>query len=229
MKTEPMNTAETLRTQESARSLIYRRLADAYRWPVTDLPMLLREMESALVLLGSEARSVAAFLTATDHGPADARALAVDHAALFVGPFLVLAPPYGSVYLEDKRQLMGESTMDARQHYRSLGFDLSPGFKEAPDHISAELEFMHVLIVQGISAIDAADYRLLSESIRRQRMFLERHLGAWVNAFSDKVIEHARTDYYRNLAAVTRTFIVEDLEALPDLLSEESERVTVQA
>jgi putative dimethyl sulfoxide reductase chaperone len=223
-----MKNAAKLRTQEVARSRLYRRLADVYRWPVSDLPMALKEMESALAQLGSEARDDAASLRASYHGAADTHALAVDHAALFAGPFLVPAPPYGSVYLEDKRQLMGDSTIDARQHYRSLGLDLSPEFKEAPDHISAELEFMHVLIVQSIAAIDAADLRLLTESIGHQRVFLERHLGAWISAFSDKVIEHARTDYYRNLAAVTRTFIAEDMDALPDLPADASEQAMAQ-
>jgi putative dimethyl sulfoxide reductase chaperone len=223
-----MQTAAILSTQEAARSRLYRRLADAYRWPVSDLPMVLKEMESALTQLGSDACEAAAGLRASCHGAEDTHALAVDHAALFAGPFLVPAPPYGSVYLEDKRQLMGDSTIDARQHYRSLGLDLSPEFKEAPDHISAELEFMHVLIVQGIAAIDTTDYRLLSESFSHQRIFLERHLGAWVRAFSDKVIEHARTDYYRNLAAVTRAFIAEDMDALPDLPADASERAMAQ-
>lgn len=212
-----METAAKLRTQEAARSRLYRRLADAYRWPVSDLSMVLKEIESALVQLGSDACAAAARLRASYHGAADTRALAIDHAALFVGPFLVPAPPYGSVYLEDKRQLMGDSTIDAQQHYRSLGLDLSPEFKEAPDHIAAELEFMHVLIVQGIAAIDAADHRLLSENISHQRIFLERHLGVWVPAFTDKIIEHARTDYYRHLATVLRIYVAEDMEALPDL------------
>ncbi len=32
----------------------------------------------------------------------------VDYAALFVGPFEVPAPPYGSVYLETTKRLMGD-------------------------------------------------------------------------------------------------------------------------
>ncbi len=212
-----MKTESKLRTLEAARSRLYRRLADAYRGPVSDLPMVLKETESALAQLGSDAYEAAARLMASYHGAADTHALTVDHAALFAGPFLVPAPPYGSVYLEDKRQLMGDSTIDAQQHYRSLGLDLSSDFKEAPDHICAELEFMHVLVVRGIAAIDAADHRLLVESISHQRLFLERHLGVWVPAFTDKVIEHARTDYYRHLATVLRIYVAEDMEALPDL------------
>jgi TorA maturation chaperone TorD len=76
---------------------------------------------------------------------------------------------------------------------------------------------MHVLIGQGLEAIDAFDHQRLSDSIRHQRTFLEKHLGSWIPAFTGKVTEHARTDYYRHLAMVTRTFVAEDMDALPDL------------
>ncbi len=39
--------------------------------------------------------------------------LKIDYTQLFVGPFKLLAPPYGSFYLEDSR-IMGDSTIDVR-------------------------------------------------------------------------------------------------------------------
>ena len=153
-----MKTAEKLKSQELARSIVYHRLADAFRLPGSDLPAVLDELESALACLDSDACDDAAQLKRSYTDDSAPCPLEVDYAGLFVGPFLVPAPPYGSVYLEDKRQLMGDSTIDVRRHYLSFGLDLSPDFKEAPDHICAELEFMHVLISQGIEAIDAADY-----------------------------------------------------------------------
>ena len=38
--------------------------------------------------------------------------LSVDHAALFVGPFELIAAPYGSVWREKQRLVMGDSTMN---------------------------------------------------------------------------------------------------------------------
>ena len=212
-----METAEKLKSQELARSIVYRRLADAFRLPGTDLSTVLDELETSLVRLDSDAYEDATHLKRSYYDDSAPCPLEVDYAGLFVGPFLVPAPPYGSVYLEDKRQLMGDSTIDVRQHYLSLGLDLSPDFKEAPDHISAELEFMHVLISQDLEAIDAADHQQLSISIRHQRTFLEKHLGSWIPAFTGKMIEYARTNYYRHLATVTRTFVAEDMDSLPDL------------
>ena len=207
-------TSDKLLSIETARSNAYRRLADAYRLPSDDLPGMVQALEAALAQLGSEALESATCLKKDGLGSS---VLQVDYARLFIGPFMAPAPPYGSIYLEDKRRLMGDSTVDVRQHYLSLGLDLSPDFKEAPDHITAELEFMHVLINQGMEAIELSDGQMLSESIRHQRIFLAKHLGAWMPAFTGKIIEHARTDYYRHLATVTRTFLVEDMESLPEL------------
>lgn len=211
-----VKTSKKLLSMETARSLVYRRLADAYRLPSADLPLVAQELEAALAQLESEARKTAVRMKKDCLSVNGQNDLKVDYAKLFIGPFMALAQPYGSVYLEDKRRLMGASTVDVRQHYLTLGLDLSPDFQEAPDHITAELEFMYVLINQGMDAIEVSDGQLLSESIHHQRIFLGKHIGAWITAFADKITEHAKTDYYRNLATVTRIFIAEDMEALPD-------------
>ena len=227
-----MQTAAKLKAQETARSLVYRRLADAFRLPSQDLPAVLTGLESSLARLCSDASEDIARLKQSYQTELGKCALEIDYAMLFVGPFLAPSPPYGSVYLEGNRRLMGNSTVDVRQHYLSLGLDLSPDFKEAPDHISAELEFMHVLIGQGMDAIEIADYRLLTDCVQHQQIFLEKHIGAWVPDFADKVIEYAQTGYYRHLAAVLQTFItedMEDMEAIPDLAVIQATQVRVRA
>lgn len=212
-----MKRHQALHDQETARAVVYQKLADAFRPPSPALSENMAALADALASLASEAGPEAARLAAGRYAETDRQGIAIDHAALFIGPFLAPAPPYGSVYLEDQRKLMGDSTIEVRQHYLQIGMDLSSDFKEAPDHICAELEFMHILVHQAIVAVDAGDGDLLAATIGRQRTFLERHLGAWVPAFADKVAEHARTDYYRRLASVVRIFVAEDMEALPDL------------
>ncbi|MBT8334038.1 MAG: molecular chaperone TorD family protein, partial [Deltaproteobacteria bacterium] len=60
--------------------------------------------------------------------------LSIDHAALFVGPFELIAAPYGSVYKEQYRQVMGETTIDVLRFYQDAG--LAVEIKEPPDHIA---------------------------------------------------------------------------------------------
>ncbi|WP_373499904.1 molecular chaperone [Desulfococcus sp.] len=211
-----MEMEDQLKAQETARSLAYRMFADAFRLPAPGLPEVLRQLASALASLGSDAREDA--FRMVDSGAAEPpfSELQVEYTRLFLGPFLAPAPPFGSVYLEKARILMGYSTQDALDHYRSMGMDLSPDFREAPDHVCAELEFMQVLIRQGLGAIEAADEAMLLDSIRRQRGFLTAHIGAWLPAFADKVIEFTHANYYRRLASAARTFITEEIALLPD-------------
>lgn len=133
-------------------------------------------------------------------------ALKIDHSRLFVGPFKLLAPPYGSVYLEGERRIMGDSTVDVGDRYAEEGLDVS--LKEAPDHIAIELEFMYFLILKEIEAAggdpgpkNAAYY------LERQRSFLESHLGRWVSGFADDLEANARTEFYGNLGRLTESFV----------------------
>lgn len=208
-----VKTSDGLLLMETARANVYRGLADAYHQPSDALSLVVEKLAAALDRLDSDARHLAASLA---QGGLDHEILQVDYTRLFIGPFVAPAPPYGSVYLEDNRRLMGDSTVDVQKHYRSLGLDMSPDFKEAPDHITVELEFMHLLINQEMEAIEHSDGQHLAENLRHQRNFLQNHIGAWVTAFTAKVVEHARTDYYRHLASVTRMFIAEDMGNLAD-------------
>ncbi|MFZ7126591.1 MAG: TorD/DmsD family molecular chaperone [Desulfobacterales bacterium] len=212
-----MNSTAPIITQEISRSLVYRRLADAFRPPEPGLPGNLAELRDHLDLLESEGFGPVDAMCAALNRPSDFPALELDFAALFVGPFLVPAPPYGSVYLEGVRRLMGDSTMDARAHYRAVGLDTADHFKEPPDHIAAELEFMHVLVCQGIEAIRKNNREALLDGLKRQQTFLLKHLGAWVPDFTEKVAEYAGTGFYRHLADATRRFIGEEIEAFGKL------------
>ncbi len=139
--------------------------------------------------------------------------LKVDFAELFVGPYKLLAPPYGSVYLEDGG-IMGESSIDAKNRYESEGLDIV--IKDAPDHITVELEFMYYLISKQIEASKEADLQLLQSSLHKQASFLQSHLGRWIAEFAENVKKNASTEFYRNLAHQTEQFVQNDMTALFD-------------
>jgi DMSO reductase family type II enzyme chaperone len=140
--------------------------------------------------------------------------LAVDHARLFVGPFALLAPPYGSVYLDGERRLMGDSALDVSECYREVGLEAAAGFSGTPDHVAAELEFMHFLAVKEIEARAGVDVVRAGHLKRKQRAFLERHLAVWAPDFTGSVEAQAQTLFYRGLAVATRTFVENDFKRL---------------
>ncbi len=134
-----------------------------------------------------------------------------DFAQLFVGPFMVPAPPYGSVYLESGRRVCGDSTMEVMAHYREEGLDLA--LKEPADHVAVELEYMYLLAVREMTAVAAGDEAGAAGYLAKQRDFLLRHLGAWVPMLRDRIVESARTGFYRRLARNADSFIRADLDA----------------
>jgi TorA maturation chaperone TorD len=139
----------------------------------------------------------------------DIDSLIIDYTKLFVGPYGLLAPPYGSMYLEDNDRVMGNSTMEVRNRYAEEGLDVC--LKEAPDHITIELEFMYFLIFKELEATKINDLDNISRYQEKQRAFLENHLGAWVPDFTDKIEANSQTGFYKNIARITKYFIDSDI------------------
>ncbi|MHC4694550.1 MAG: TorD/DmsD family molecular chaperone [Planctomycetota bacterium] len=142
-------------------------------------------------------------------GP-ELESLKIDYTRLFVGPFKLLAPPYGSIYLEDNR-VMGVSTLDARYCYESEGMNVV--IKEAPDHIAVELEFMYYLAVKKIQATKEENSQDIQLYQKKQKSFLCSHLARWLSEFTENVQKHAQTEFYRKLARLTALFVQNDLDA----------------
>ena len=128
-----------------------------------------------------------------------------------------MAPPYGSIYLEGKREVMGVSTIDAKNRYQAAGLDISGKVKEAPDHIAIELEFMYYLIFKEIEAFEKSDFESAMDYLRKQKEFLQEHLGVWVLGFAVNVEEKAGTDFYKNLARATKVFVQKDLRDISEV------------
>ncbi|MBW2443902.1 MAG: molecular chaperone TorD family protein [Deltaproteobacteria bacterium] len=212
-------TAQDFFELEYLRLNAYRLLADGYHRPEQSLLDSLEKLAVCMERVCSDAGQYIEGMLAGIAGMEGVKTLEVDHARLFVGPFNLLAPPYGSVYLEGERQVMGASTADVKMRYQAVGLDVDTGFKDAPDHVAAELEFMHVLIFKALEAAGKGDARHIVASLTNQQAFLEIHLGAWIHEFAGKVIDNAATSFYRNLARATETFIKDDYHILTSSLN----------
>jgi len=142
-------------------------------------------------------------------GP-ELESLIIDFTRLFVGPFKLLAPPYGSVYLEDSR-IMGESTVNVRNWYEKEGLDVV--INDAPDHIAMELEFMYYLAVKQIQATRQENLQDMQLYAEKQKSFLRSHLAGWIAEFAENVQKNAQTEFYKNLARLTEIFVQKDINA----------------
>ena len=95
---------------------------------------------------------------------------------------------------------------------------MAKDFKEAPDHITAELEFMYYLIFKEIEAFSNSDPETAIGFIQKQKSFLEDHLMAWVPEFAVDIIENAETSFYQNLAKTTETFLKQNYQVVCSVL-----------
>ena len=211
--------AELFIQQEAIRFEIYKLLAECYYPPDETLSGKIKD-------LGEKLRQVSNQSTNWD-GKKIMRTdpiqeLKVDYAQLFVGPYTLAAPPYGSVYMEQERRIMGNSTMDVIKRYRQSGLVVAEDFKDAPDHITAELEFMHYLIYKEIEASNQGDANSTFSCLVDQHSFLKFHLGAWVSEFTRNVIDNANTTFYQDLARVTDSFIKDDYQSISNVLASET-------
>jgi TorA maturation chaperone TorD len=202
--------------RQRARADSFRLLAECYRLPNSELADGIKDLEDTIATVCSEAAAYVQKMNDEFEVAGNLEALTVDYARLFLGPYELLAPPYGSVYLDGERQIMGESTLEVRNRYKEAGLDISSDFRDPPDHIVAEFEFMYFLIFKGVEAIENSDIEATISFLEKQRAFLREYLGAWVFVFADNIEKNAETGFYKSLAMATRVFVRQDLDDLEE-------------
>jgi TorA maturation chaperone TorD len=133
--------------------------------------------------------------------------LLVAYAKLFVGPNELLAPPYGSIYLDGEKKLMGDSTMEVIKMYKEQGLSMDSEFRNLPDHITVELEFMYYLIFKEAEALEKSEFDKTLNLIKVQELFLDKFLKRWVKPFCDKIKQGADNEFYSSLADCLFVFV----------------------
>ncbi len=148
---------------------------------------------------------------------AESESLLLDYTRLFLGPTHIIAKPYGSVWLDGEKSLMQDSTMAVEALYHEGGFEIGEDFRELPDHIAAELEFLYLLVYRVNEAHRNDDPEALMAMTSLKKRFLGEHMGSWIGPFSAAARAGAQSGFYRELAELTERFI--RMEAGSDGLS----------
>ncbi|HBW36319.1 molecular chaperone [Desulfosporosinus sp. BICA1-9] len=178
----------------------YKLLSLLYGSPTEELEEVLTHLEQTLQSLRPELIPLVLEMKTLSDSEAKLEELTVDHTRLFIGPFDLLAPPYGSIYLDGQRQVMGDSTMEVLQFYRQAGLNLAADFKQPPDYIVTELEFIYYLIGKYLETED-------EQWLVQMETFLNKYLGKWSRDFTSRINEHAKNIFYKNLAHLTLEII----------------------
>lgn len=133
--------------------------------------------------------------------------LLLDYTRLFLGPYGILAKPYGSCYIEGEKVIMGDSTMNAKACYQQIGFEPADDFLEMPDHVAVELEFLYLVNFRKAEALAAGNQVAATEFESVHSAFMQDHLGRWVADFSGKVSAGATSNFYRGLGELLQAFV----------------------
>ena len=139
----------------------------------------------------------------TDLKLEDSSSMNQEYTRLFRFGKEVPCPPYESVYRVEDRILMSHYAVDVEDRMRSFGVEVSKNFKEPPEHISVELEFLKYLYMIGEN-----------EALEEAKSFLEDHLIQWVPQFCDCVIKNSRIPFYREVCVLLKEFLDNELRDL---------------
>jgi TorA maturation chaperone TorD len=197
------------------REDVYRLLAACYYPPSTELieesccATLAALLEPALPDAAQYAGDAA-----VAGGNSSLDSLAVEHARLFIGPFQLVAPPYGSIYLDDAKTVMGNSTARVAAFYQASGLHLADDFHELPDHFAVELEFISYLAFKQREAELSGDKDEVIRFVGLQREFLGRFLMPWLEPFTSAIITDGEAPFYQAVARCTAAFVTADYAEL---------------
>jgi TorA maturation chaperone TorD len=160
--------------------------------------------------------SILTYACKTDSGQQEdlLQQMKIEYNRLFVGPGRPVAQPYESPYRDDVRPeerglLMNSVAVQVRKEYQSAGIALTRDFHDLPDHVAAELEFLHFIGDGEAGAWERGDHTAATGFHEQQRAFFTQHLGLWIDRFCDAVEQGTKMDLYRNLAILLRRYMRE--------------------
>jgi len=124
-------------------------------------------------------------------------------------------PPYEGEHGQSHIFQLSQVLADIASFYRAFGLAPAPEARERLDHISVELEFMHVLTLKEAHALRMGlDQDKIAVCQEAQRAFLGQHLGEWACHFARRLQRKAAEGSYYHLAQALETYVWSELEAL---------------
>ncbi len=165
-------------------------------------------LASVLEPLGLSAEGVRQAIAALpQEEEAALQALEVEHTYLFINAVPhVPAPPYASAYT-GQGLLMGEPAEAALVAYRQAGLTLAEDYRDLPDHVAAELEFLAWLGEQAVAAQESGNEEQAGLRLAQQQAFLNQQVRPWLPSFCRRVEETARLPFYRELARLAELLV----------------------
>ena len=167
-------------------------------------------LAEALAALGHpELATAAAGAGGGPEGP-----LAAEFARLFNPSVHANCPPYGTEYTGAHVFMRAQQLADVAGFYRAFGLRVAADFRERPDHIATELEFMQVLSLKEALALARKERAHAGICRRAQARFLREQLGRWLAPYCQRLATLDAAGFYARLAGLARDFAAKDAARL---------------
>jgi TorA maturation chaperone TorD len=116
-----------------------------------------------------------------------------EHTELFINsPHGILAPLNESLYFGHERQVCTARTQSVAEAYSKAGFSPAESMRHLlPDHLSLELEFMALCLLQRIEV----------------SAYFNTHIYSWQPRLAHKIIATGRSEFYSHIARTLLCFL----------------------
>jgi len=152
--------------------------------------------------------------------------LTIEYTRLFLGPGPHISP-HESVYVggcRDKDQkigsLWGDATVEVKDMIEDLGYGYREEYHGIPDHLAVELELMGNLTAREHDMLAEQNLQEGVKCLLQEKQFLNEHLSRWISEFCGQVMENADHVFYREIARLTRDYILTDTELVDQCISD---------
>jgi TorA maturation chaperone TorD len=161
------------------------------------------------------------------------RRLGEQYTRTFVGPGPHVSP-YASVHHGGEGQLWGDSTVWVKRFIETTGLSFRNNWDSIPDHIAVELELMQRLTTHEAQlwvpnlSDSSHNGKNVGKQLRRclqaQEQFLREHLSIWIPKFCERVVETSTSLFYSEMAKLTKSVVLSDVEQVAEARSRGSLR-----
>ena len=119
--------------------------------------------------------------------------LAIAWQTQFIGPQHLVAPPWGSVYLDHECIVFGESTLELRNFLQKCQLQLDTGRNEPEDHFGLLLLALVIFLQR--------------KDIENAKILLAEYILPWGIFYLDLLTQHSEHPFISILANDARTFL----------------------
>jgi putative dimethyl sulfoxide reductase chaperone len=127
-----------------------------------------------------------------------------EYNSLLVGPDILPAPPWESVYLGKENLLFEEQTLKVRECYKEYSLKFIRENNEPEDHIVIELEFLAYLIHQ---TLECENSREVTKLWKDQAAFLDGHFLQWTPKFCELLLKNVQSNWFKGAAFLLNEYI----------------------